>query len=185
MFHKILTALDNSELGQHVFVEAVSLAKATDAHLLLLHVMVPFAEGYPDPVYPVVDSIYSTDYIESLNIYMQQWQAIEQTGLEFLHKHTATATMAGVSTEFSQKIGYPGSVICDTAQTWGADLIILGHRERSRLGELILGSISNYVFHHASCSVLMVHTQAHPGSQAASEDITVLESKQMSHLGKM
>ncbi len=36
----------------------------------------------------------------------------------------------------------------------GADLIVVGRRGRSGLSELILGSASNYVLHHAPCSVL-------------------------------
>ena len=159
MFHKILAALDNSEISQPVFKEALSLAKVTDARLHLLHVMVPFAEGYPDPVYPMADSIYSISYSETLSSYMQMWQSIEKSGLEFLQNYTAVATQAGVNTEFSQHLGNPSRVICDTAQTWDADLIVLGRRGHSKVDELILGSVSNYVFHHAACSVLTVHGQ--------------------------
>ncbi|MEY3330640.1 MAG: hypothetical protein RLZZ115_3525 [Cyanobacteriota bacterium] len=39
---------------------------------------------------------------------------------------------------------------------WGADLVIVGRRNRSELAELFLGSVSNYVVHHVKCSVLVV-----------------------------
>jgi nucleotide-binding universal stress UspA family protein len=41
MFNKILVAIDNSENSSHVFEEALSLAKATGANLMLFHVLSP------------------------------------------------------------------------------------------------------------------------------------------------
>ncbi len=38
MFRKILVAIDHSDLNQPVFEEALILAKATAAHLVLLNV---------------------------------------------------------------------------------------------------------------------------------------------------
>ena len=36
------------------------------------------------------------------------------------------------------------------------DVIVMGHRGISGLQEFFLGSVSNYVLHHAPCSVLIV-----------------------------
>jgi nucleotide-binding universal stress UspA family protein len=47
-------------------------------------------------------------------------------------------------------------MICQVAKDWGAELIMVGRRGNSGLSELILGSVSNYVVHHAHCSVLIV-----------------------------
>ncbi|HIK43734.1 MAG TPA: universal stress protein, partial [Leptolyngbyaceae cyanobacterium M65_K2018_010] len=41
----------------------------------------------------------------------------------------------------------------------GADLIVVGRRERGRIKAALLGSVSNYVVHHAPCSVLIVHSR--------------------------
>lgn len=76
--------------------------------------------------------------------------------MELLRSRTRKAMAAGVSTEFTQLAGSPGKTICDLASDWGADLIVMGRRGRSGLSELILGSVSNYVLHHARCSVLTV-----------------------------
>ena len=48
-------------------------------------------------------------------------------------------------------------MICELAKFWNADLIIMGRRGRSGLAEVFLGSESNYVLHHAPCSVQIVH----------------------------
>ena len=61
-----------------------------------------------------------------------------------------------LNTEFRQLPGSPGRTICHLAWSWQADLIIVGNQGRSRIGELLLGSVSNYVLHHAPCSVLTV-----------------------------
>ncbi len=46
MFHTILVAVDNSPISEKVFDEAVSLAKVTNAKLMLLHVISPFEKSY-------------------------------------------------------------------------------------------------------------------------------------------
>jgi nucleotide-binding universal stress UspA family protein len=66
------------------------------------------------------------------------------------------AASMGISVEFQQISGSPSRVICQVAREWQANLIVIGHRGRSGLSEMLLGSVSNYVMHHAPCSVLMV-----------------------------
>ena len=68
---------------------------------------------------------------------------------------TREATAARVSTEYTQLAGNPGRIICELASSWSADLIIVGSRELKGLKEIFLGSVSNYVTHHAPCSVLI------------------------------
>jgi nucleotide-binding universal stress UspA family protein len=66
------------------------------------------------------------------------------------------ATNAGVRAEFQQISGSPSRTICRLASDWQANLIVIGHRGRSGLSEILLGSVSNYVLHHAPCSVMLV-----------------------------
>lgn len=156
MFHKILVAMDQSEICEQVFEEAVALAKATNACLLLLHALSPLEDGYPTPVYPGPDSLYPTLHDEALKNYTRQWESFERKGLELVRSHAERAIAAGLMTEFTQNTGDPGRTICQIARTWDADLIVLGRRGRSGLSEMLLGSVSNYVLHHAPCSVLTV-----------------------------
>jgi nucleotide-binding universal stress UspA family protein len=55
-------------------------------------------------------------------------------------------------------VGDPGQVICEVAKSWDADLILMGRNRKSGISELFLGSSSNYVLHHAVCSVLVVQS---------------------------
>lgn len=42
------------------------------------------------------------------------------------------------------------------ARSWNANIIVIGRRGHRGFTEFFLGSVSNYVMHHASCSVLTV-----------------------------
>lgn len=156
MFHKILVALDQSETGQRVLEKAIDLAKTNRAHLMLLHVVAPSNEAYPLPIYPGIDGIYTVQHDAVIRAAQEKFSAVEQLGLDLLRSQAASATAEGIPTEFTQSIGEPGSAICAIANSWGSDLIVMGRRGRSGLTELVLGSVSNYVMHHACCSVLVV-----------------------------
>ncbi|WP_414582789.1 universal stress protein [Scytonema sp. PCC 10023] len=174
MFQKILVALDNSEIGEHVFNEAISLAKAVDANVMLLHVLSPFDGGYLNPVLLQPNGVYPTLHTEAVNKYMQQWEQLKQEKLDMLLSFAEKAKQAGIITEFSENLGDPGRAICEVARSWQADLIIVGRRGRKGLSEFFLGSVSNYVLHNASCSVLTVqgpiqdHTEVPQATNAAS-----------------
>ena len=100
---------------------------------------------------------------ETLKRYREQWQTDEQQSLNLLQSladrfsagEGTPTTAEGITTEFHQIAGGPGRKICEFAQSEDIDLIVMGHREISALNKFLLGSISNYVLHHAPCSVLM------------------------------
>ena len=52
--------------------------------------------------------------------------------------------------------GSPRPVILDEAESWGADLIVLGSHGYSAWKRLLLGSVSQAVVSHARCSVEVV-----------------------------
>jgi nucleotide-binding universal stress UspA family protein len=174
MFNKILVAIDQSDMGKHVFDEALSLAKATDAELMLLHVLSPFDEQYPTAVGLQADGIYPTFRAEDIDYSLGHWDTLKQEGIEFLTLLNNQAIAQNVTVDFTQELGDPSRLICEFARVWKADLIVIGRRGRSGFSEFILGSVSNYVLHHAPCSVLTVQGVIHspvievPEAQAAS-----------------
>ena len=139
MLNKILVALDPSDAYKSVFDTALFLAQTTHAKLILLHVIPPAPQD------------------ESLiSVYEEPWQKFQQRGLEMLRSLAQEAKTAGASVEFSQDFGNPGRTICDLAKTRSIDLILVGSRGLTGAKEMFLGSVSNYVTHHAPCSVLIV-----------------------------
>lgn len=54
--------------------------------------------------------------------------------------------------------GSPDSRIVETAEDWGATLIVVGSHGYSRWERLLLGSVSDSVVHHSPCSVMVIRT---------------------------
>ncbi|MBD2296032.1 universal stress protein [Anabaena sphaerica FACHB-251] len=162
MFYKILVALDNSGRSQYIFEQALYLAKASEAEMMLLHVLSPLEDPYINPIFLQPETIYPTLHTETINQYMQAWDELKQDRLDWMRSLTQTAVNAGVKTEFTQTVGDAGRIICELALSWPADLIIVGRRGRTGISEVFLGSISNYVLHHAHCSVLTIQGLSSP-----------------------
>ncbi|MEO0532561.1 MAG: universal stress protein [Cyanobacteria bacterium P01_A01_bin.123] len=175
MFKKILVAIDGSETrSQAIFQQALTLAKMTDSQLMLLHVLC--SEDHNNPglpmrtysvYYPPVDDV-------AWQTYQKRWDDYERSWVEKLKNMSDSAIAAGVPTEFTEAGGEPGKQICNLAKSWAADLIIVGSRGRKGIAEWLLGSISNYVMHHAPCSVLVVHNAATANASATTTEAAVV-----------
>jgi nucleotide-binding universal stress UspA family protein len=51
--------------------------------------------------------------------------------------------------------GFPGNVLVDVSR--GATMLIVGCRGRGEVASLIIGSVSEYCVHHATCPITVVH----------------------------
>ena len=161
MFKKILVAIDSSDMAEKIFHRAMTLAKLTDATLILAHVLSAEEEGSPGlPIYGV--DHYQIAAEVALESYRERWQAFQEKQLQWLKTHVDRAMAEGVKAEFNQNFGSPGRMICNLAKTEQVDLMVIGRRGRSGLSELLLGSVSNYVLHHAPCSVMVVQPLEQP-----------------------
>jgi nucleotide-binding universal stress UspA family protein len=156
-FKKIFAALDDSELSHRVFSQVLELALANQSEVMLFHCVTINSLGesaVPIPVdlgmnVELMEQAYKTQQIR-LERDMKQAEGL-------LQNYCEEATKQGLQVEFDcQMDGDPGHCICEYAQIWGADLIVLGRRGRTGLVEAFLGSVSNYVVHHASCSVFVI-----------------------------
>ena len=157
MFEKILVALDLLDSNETVFENALSLAAATHSELMLLHALAGDRDGGPTMPVSATWDYYAVMSDRTWSLYQTQWKEYEQRGLETLRRYTQRAADAGVTAEFTQLASGPGRAICELAKNWPADLIVVGSHGRTGLSELFLGSVSNYVMHHAPCSVFVVH----------------------------
>ncbi|HEY9767644.1 MAG TPA: universal stress protein [Coleofasciculaceae cyanobacterium] len=164
MLTRILVAIDRSAVSRQVFDQALALAKAVSANLILLHVLSAEESGSPISssyfVQPKDRCLHVTPPImRRVNeVAALEWKVFSQKGQELLRFYSKKALASGVQIEFSQITGVPSSTICDFAQSCHADLVVIGRRGHSGFQEMLLGSVSNYVVHHAPCSVLLVQT---------------------------
>lgn len=146
MFARILVALDASPNNQIVFEKALSLAQLTQARLLLAHILAD------QPSCSLLTP--STAPLRSANE--------EDQGLEMLRSFHVHALNAGVNADLAQPLANPSNEICDLAIEWGADLIVMGRRGLPENHDSIPNSVSNYVMHHTTCPVLVLHQDAQP-----------------------
>ena len=156
-FKKIFAALDDSELGHRVFTQALELALSDSAQVMLFNCVTVSTVGQTAVPIPV-------DLGMNVELMDQAYQA-QRLRLErdvkqasgLLKNYCDAAATKGLQVEFDCKMdGDPGHCICESAANCGADLIVLGRRGRTGFTEAFLGSVSNYVVHHASCSVLVI-----------------------------
>ena len=169
MFNNILAAIDHSIGSKQVFNKALSVAKADGANLILLHVLSveestsPFMSSYLVQHKNRCIHVDPRIMRQANEMDKREWLEFEQKGIKLLRSYTkkamsstSSAIAAGVQAEFAQITGHPSSTICEFARSFHADVIVIGRRGHSSLKEMFLGSVSNYVVHHASCSVLLV-----------------------------
>lgn len=165
MLDKILVAIDESYASQCAFEAALRLAKALDAELLLVHILDVFSSDSPGHVLEVVDLCLSArdeqrlkdNYEAKMTELIGRYDAL-------LKEKEEEAKAAGVIAQYVQPHGRPGPSICKAAEEHNIDLVVVGNRDRSTLTELVPGSVSNYVVHHAPCSVTIVHADMHKNS---------------------
>ena len=156
MFNKILAALDPVELDNDVFQKAMAIAHAQpNTQLKLLSVLIAEIDSaFAMPEYSMVGQSYG---LNDWNLLEESYEAYKVENIDMLRSLVEQGTEAGTHTDYEQVVASPGRAICELAKTWKADLIVVGSHQRKGLSEMILGSVSNYVLHHAPCAVLVVH----------------------------
>jgi nucleotide-binding universal stress UspA family protein len=120
------------------------------------------------PLIPVPE-YYPSLSATTLELYQEEWTAFEAHSWAILEHHRAKATAAGLQATALQRAGNPGTTICETAKALNIDLIVIGRRGHSGLSELLIGSVSNYVVHHAACAVLVCNALSSSASEACRE----------------
>jgi nucleotide-binding universal stress UspA family protein len=158
---KILIAIDHASMNEALLQEVLFMAKAEQAEVMLLHVLSSEEEDSPIRIPVGAETMYWPAWSDfNLEVWREQWKTYASECLEKLQSLATKVRQSGLNVEFRQLVGSPGRVICEFAESWGAELIVMGNQGRSGLKELVLGSVSNYVLHHTSRSVLIVKTPA-------------------------
>ena len=160
MFRKLVVALDSSHESHFILEEALDLATAMNSEVLLLHVLSSEEKGAPDIAYTSSSLDYLYAHTGIISSYRETWRQHSQNCVEQLKQHAAYANSKGVEVEWTQQVGSPGKMICTTARMWQADLIVMGRHGFQGIHEWFMGSVSNYVTHHANCSVIAINLSA-------------------------
>lgn len=137
-FKKVLIAIDGSPIGDHAFDIGLSLASRLDAEVGLIHVvdthLLAGAEGF-SPV-GLLDELQG-----------QGRQLLDSVVTRCGNKVRAFPFL---------KVGLPAVEIVTMAESWGADITVMGTHGRSGMKRVLLGSCAEEVLRHTACPVLTV-----------------------------
>jgi nucleotide-binding universal stress UspA family protein len=144
---RILLALDGSNHSAVVRDALIVQAKPTDAEVHLLHVVEPF----PIDLAQKLGSRDSPDFAGA-RLEQREWAK------EMLAHTAKMLCSAGFTVTSSVKEGDARTVILEHAESWQADLIMVGSHGRTGLVPFLMGSVSEAVARHAGCSVEIVRS---------------------------
>lgn len=130
---KIIVGYDGSEHARRALEVAASLADGATIRVVSA-IAVPAAGGHGSP---------GADPLEAVERNRELAEA-----REFFRS-------AGLEVETAEGYGDAADVLIDEARDTNADLIVVGRRGLNQLEELVLGSVSTKLVHHAPCGVLV------------------------------
>lgn len=148
MYKHILCPVDGSSTSNAGMQEAIELARDQNAELLFLHII--------DTYIPIVDM--SGDFNVSYMI-----DVLRENGEKVIKNAVAAANKAGIhaETKFIESVG--GRIafhIVQEAETWPADLIVMGTHGLHGISRLVMGSDAEHVLRSSSIPVLLVKNPA-------------------------
>ena len=141
MFRRILIPTDFSTASEWVFDDAVRIAGATGAEILIVHVRMT-RSSHPDELrFPADASIY---------------EYAEQQELDRLRERLRRAN-ASVSTRLIvRQAPDPGNEICRTARDEQVDLVVIATHARHHVAHLFVGSTTTAVLRQPPSPVLAI-----------------------------
>jgi nucleotide-binding universal stress UspA family protein len=147
MYAHILIATDGSELAARALDHGLGVAKALGSAVTIVTVTEPTA---------VLGGGYASVAGTSFDPIPELLEAQEQAAKDLLAKAETTASAAGVTARTVYvNDSFPAEGIITTANSVGADLIVMGSHGRRGLGRLLLGSQTNNVLAHTTIPVLV------------------------------
>lgn len=141
----ILVPVDFSGISASVVEQAILLAKALAAKVVLLNVLQP----------PVIMSEYGP-FLENIGEIMAVG---EKAAAKRLAQLQGQFTTEGVAAEFLQFTGAPVPNILKQAEQLGADYIVMGSHGHTAFYDLLVGSTTHGVLLRSPCPVVIVPAQ--------------------------
>ena len=141
MVKRILMPVDRSPRADAVASIVASIALGAHAKVRLLHVS------------PVPAEVHGTD--GRVVVYAdQELASLTSRGLDFLR--SIEGHFQGAEVESVVRFGDPSAQIMEEAESFGADLIVVGTGGRSGIGRTLMGSVAERVFGRANVPVVLV-----------------------------
>jgi nucleotide-binding universal stress UspA family protein len=160
VFEKILVPLDGSEHSIKALEAATQIAKQFNGKITLIHVysVTPGPVIMPEPttMTPSGFPVMAPAEISKVT------DAVRRAGSRVLEEGEEKVEAEGVPVEKTLVEGHTVQEIVRTAKEGEFDLIVIGARGISKIRELLLGSVTDGVIHHACTPVLVIKMLAKP-----------------------
>lgn len=147
MYQRILVPLDGSETSDLGLTEAIRLAQLTHARLRLIHVIDELSFAF-------TADAYSYRAGELLDL-------LRKNGANILEKALATVRAQGIEADTVLYENLDKTVqqrVLSEAETWEADLIVIGTHGRRGVRRMVLGSSAEGILRSAHVPVLLVRS---------------------------
>ena len=144
-FRRILVPLDFSKHAEAALALAIDLAKQSGAEIHLVH-------AYELPT--AVTMAYGVAIPQSV------WDGVQEAAQARLDEGRKKVAEAGVKVSTHVASGPAADAIAHAAETFGADLIVMGTRGLTGLKHVLLGSVAERTIRTAPCPVLTVKADA-------------------------
>jgi nucleotide-binding universal stress UspA family protein len=145
---KILLAADESKFSDAATNAVIAQIKAEGTEVYLLHVIEPFPEHQAE----------KNGTAESPDFVAARLQ-LREYAKKLLSRATRKLRSAGFEVTSCVEEGDARDAILNRAESWRADLIVVGSHGRKGLDRFLIGSVSEAVARQARCSVEIVRIQ--------------------------
>lgn len=150
-YRRILVPLDDTRQSMAVLPVVSDLARSYQAEVVLLYVV--------DMPMFVVPFLGETTGMNVAGQFTEEGIAAAQA---FLEPVAAELRQSGIDVEIVCRLGSPKSEIEASIRQVHADLVIMSTHSRSRIGEVLFGSVAHYILQHSAVPLILYHPRDMP-----------------------
>lgn len=141
---KMLIALDYDPTALKVAEVGFTMAKAMDAEVVLLHVIINFVT-------------YSLTYLKMEPLKLDSVDDLKQASQDFIEK--SKRHLGDNMIQTIVKEGDFAASILNTASEMNVDIIVMGSHSTKWLEEIVMGRVTNEVLQHTDIPLLIIPTR--------------------------
>ncbi len=140
----VLLATDGSPTAEKARATAIDLARLLDTELVIVS------------VWDIAYAGYSAMGFAPVPMNGDLAKLCEEEATKAIAEAAVRAEEAGVETRSVVLRGFPVEAICDAAERFAPQFLVIGSHGWGAMKRALFGSVSTGVLHHATCPVLVV-----------------------------